>query len=210
MKVSRTIIPVALALCFGTSLAHAQAGLSVYFGVGTAVADSSKNVIDTFGTGNPLTTPRLGGTFGKAGLDYMFSPHFGVGAETDFRFSQGSYAGLTYRPTFYDFNLVYKPIASVRKRVIPEFQGGLGAANMSFYVPNTSCNQFTGCSSNNTFLDSSNHFQVHTSAGVRFYATSHLFIRPQVDVRYIHDNFQFGTNWVPEYGAAVGWTFGER
>ncbi|MFL6451479.1 MAG: hypothetical protein ACJ746_27945 [Bryobacteraceae bacterium] len=59
-------------------------------------------------------------------------------------------------------------------------------------------------------MESSNHFQVHMAAGVRFYTTPHLFIRPQVDVRYVDNFFQFGSNWVPEYGASIGWRFGER
>jgi hypothetical protein len=48
--------------------------------------------------------PKMGGLFGTVGGDLMFMPHFGVGAESSFRMSQGAYAGLKYRPTFYDFN----------------------------------------------------------------------------------------------------------
>lgn len=172
--------------------------------------DSSSGVTyDTFGTGNPYTTPRLGGTIGKVGADFMITPHFGIGAQTDFRFSQGAYLGLNYRPLFYDFNGVWMPIAH-SKRVVPEFQAGLGAVNLKFYYPQSSCNVLSGCSTSSTQVDSSNHFQVHLSAGVRFYATSHLFVRPQVDLRYVNNFSQFGNNWVPEYGASVGWTFGER
>jgi len=46
--------------------------------------------------------------------------------------------------------------------------------------------------------------------GVRLYVTDHLFVRPQVDAHYVDNFFQFGSNWVPEYGASVGWSFGER
>jgi hypothetical protein len=152
----------------------------------------------------------LGGAFGKAGADFMFTPHFGVGGETDFRFGQSAYAGLNTRPVFYDFNGIWLPTAHKYKRVVPEFQLGMGAVNLKFYYPQSSCDQFAGCSSSNTFVESSNHFQVHMSAGVRLYATSHLFIRPQVDARFVNNFFQYGSNWVPEYGAAVGWTFGER
>jgi hypothetical protein len=198
-----------LALCFGATLAHAQTGLDVFFGAGTMTNSSSGQSIDTFGTGNSYTTPSLGGAFGKAGADFMFTPHFGIGAETDFRFSQGDYAGLTYRPLFYDFNAIWEPMAR-SKRIVPEFQGGIGAAKLSFYYPSSYCDQFAGCSTSNTFLESSNHFQVHMAAGVRFYITPHLFIRPQVDARYVNNFFQFGSNWVPQYSAAVGCSFGER
>jgi hypothetical protein len=207
IRVAIPMVTLSLALVLPVS---AQRGLDVFAGVGTTVLDSSGQSIDTFGTGSPFTTPRMGGTFGKFGGDFLVTPHFGIGAETDFRFSQGSYAGLTYRPLFYDFNGIWLPTAHRLKRVVPELQAGLGAVNLKFYYPQTSCNSFTGCSSSNSFVDSSNHFQVHLEAGVRFYVTSHLFVRPQVDAHYVNNFFQFGSNWVPQYGASVGWSFGER
>ncbi len=206
----RVAIPMAaltLALVLPVS---AQTGLDVFAGVGTPVLESSGQSIDTFGAGSPFTTPRMGGTFGKFGADFLVTPHFGIGAETDFRFSQGAYAGLTYRPLFYDFNGIWLPTGHRLKRVVPELQAGLGAVNLKFYYPQSECNSFTGCSSSNSFIDSSNHFQVHLEAGVRFYVTSHLFVRPQVDAHYVKNFFQFGSNWVPQYGASVGWSFGER
>ena len=209
-KLIRMAIPMVM---FSSALvlpASAQAGVDVFAGVGTTVLDSSGQSIDTFNTGSPFTTPRMGGTFGKFGGDFMVTPHFGLGAETDFRFSQGAYAGLNYRPLFYDFNGIWLPTAHRLKRVVPELQAGLGGVNLKFYFPQSSCNSFTGCSSSNSFIDSSNHFQVHLEAGVRFYVTSHLFVRPQVDAHYVNNFFQFGSNWVPQYGASVGWSFGEH
>jgi hypothetical protein len=194
----------------GSSIASAQRGVDVFAGVGTAMDSSSNTAIDTFDTGSPYTTPRLGGSFGKFGGDIMLTPRFGIGAETDFRFSQAAYAGLTSRPLFYDFNLIYTPWAHHFKRVVPEFEGGLGAVKLNFYYPQSYCSAFSGCSTSSTQVDSSNHFQVHMSAGLRIYATNHLFFRPQVDARYVDNFFQYGSNWVPEYGAAVGWSFGER
>jgi hypothetical protein len=206
----RSTIPLALAVCLGATVAHAQSGLDVFFGVGTMTNSSSGQSIDTFGTGNPYTTPSLGGAFGKVGADYMVTPHFGIGAETDFRFSQASYTGLTYRPMFYDFNAIWAPTGHSNKHIVPEIEAGIGGAKLSFYYPSSYCDQFAGCSSSNTFLESSNHFQVHLAAGLRVYVTPHLFIRPQVDARYVNNFFQFGSNWVPQYGAALGWSFGER
>jgi len=201
---------LALAFCMSSGFAQAQSGLDVFAGAGTAIDSSSNQLIDTFSTGNPFTTPKLGGTFGKFGADLMFSPHFGINGETDFRFSQSGYAGLTYRPTFYDFNAIYAPLGGKSKRVVPELQAGLGGANLKFFYPQSNCDAFAGCSSSNNFLESSNHLQVHLAAGVRFYATPHLFVRPQVEARYVNNFFQFGSNWVPEYGASIGWSFGEH
>ena len=207
----RSLFCIAAALAAGAGAAHAQNGLDVFFGLGTATDSASTALIDPLGTGTYTSTPRLGGTFGKVGADFMFTPHFGVGGETDFRFSQGNYtSGITYRPNFYDFNFIYMPTARRFKRVVPELQAGLGGANLRFYYPNSYCDSLSGCSSSNTFLESSNHLQVHLEAGVRFYVTPHIFVRPQVDAHYVNNLFQFGSNWVPEYGGSVGWTFGER
>jgi outer membrane protein W len=206
LKVLRSISPVLLAVCFSAGLASAQ---SVYFGVGTTQLDSNGRSIDTFGTGNTFRTPSMTGAFGKVGGDVMITPHFGIGAETDFRFSQGNYAGLKYRPMFYDFNAIYTPFHTT-KRIVPEFQGGLGAVNTRFFYSSQSCDPFVGCSNNNQFVESANHFQVHMAAGVRFYVTPHFFIKPQVDAHYVNNFVQFGSNWVPEYSASIGWRFGER
>ncbi len=213
MKLFRASVPLSLALgalFFGATFANAQSGADVFFGVGTATDSSSGQSIDTFGTGNLFTTPRLGGAFGKAGADFMIKPYLGIGGETDFRFSQGSYAGLTFRPTFYDFNAIVMPFGRKSKRIVPELQAGIGGVSTKFYVSNSFCDVFAGCSSSNQFVESSNHFQTHLAAGIRFYATPHLFIRPQIDAHYVNNFFQFGSNWVPEYGASLGWSFGER
>jgi hypothetical protein len=211
VRLIRNMVPMAFALCLGTTLVHAQAGPDVFFGVGTMTDSSAGTSIDTFGTGNPFTSPRLGGTFGKAGADFMITPYLGVGGEADFRFSQGSYAGLTYRPTFYDFNAIFAPTAHRFKRIVPELQAGLGAVNLKFYSPSTTyCDQFAGCSSSNYALESSNHLQVHLAGGIRFYATRHVFLQPQIDAHYVNNFFQFGSNWVPEYSASIGWSFGEH
>jgi hypothetical protein len=209
-KLLRSALPLAFALCLGATFANAQTGLDVFFGVGTATDSSNHQAIDTFGTGNPFTTPSMAGTFGKVGADFMFKPWIGLGAESDFRFSQGAYAGLSYRPLFYDFNVIWTPTAHRFKRVVPELQAGIGGTRVSFYENASFCDAFAGCSSSNAFVESSNHFQTHLEAGIRLYATQHLFIRPQIDAHYVNNFFQFGSNWVPEYGASVGWSFGER
>jgi hypothetical protein len=186
-------------------LANAQSA-SVYFGLGTAVDSSTGQPIDTFGDGTLFKTPRMGGLFETFGGDVMLRPHWGVGFETSVR-SQSNYAGLNYRPLFYDFNAIYHPIGIVGK-VVPEFQAGLGGMNLRYYVNQNFCDSFGGCSSSNYYVESSNHFQVHFSGGVRLYVKGGIFIRPQVDVHWVNNLFQFGSNLVPEYSAAIGYTFG--
>jgi len=201
---------LAVGLSLITVSANAQAGLDAFFGVGTASAPSSGQVIDTYQDGTLYGTPKLGGAFGKAGMDILFSPHFGINGETDWRFSQGGYAGLTYRPTFYDFNAVWLPFGDRFKRVVPELEGGLGGVNLKFYYPSSYCDAFVGCSTSNIYIESSNHFQLHMAAGIRFYVTSHIFIRPQIDAHWVNNFYQFGSNWVPEYGASICWSFGSH
>jgi hypothetical protein len=210
VKLIRNIIPLVFAVCLTASFAHAQSGLDVFAGAGTMTDNSSGRSIDTFGTGHPFGTPALGGVFGKLGADMMITPHFGIGGETDFRLGQGAYTGLTYRPTFYDFNLIWAPTGRNFKRIVPEIQAGVGGVNLKFYESQSFCDVFAGCSNSNAFLESSNHFQTHLSAGIRFYPTSHFFVRPQIDAHYVNNFFQFGSNWVPEYGVSIGWSFGEH
>jgi hypothetical protein len=140
----------------------------------------------------------------------MFKPWIGVGGETDFRFAQGAYSGLTYRPFFYDFNAILMPTGRKFKYVVPELEAGIGGTKLSFYENSSYCNILAGCSSSSATVASSNHFQTHLAAGIRFYANQHLFIEPKIDAHYVDNFFQFGSNWVPEYSASVGWSFGER
>jgi hypothetical protein len=200
---------LAFAFCLGTTIASAQ-NADVFFGVGTAMDSSNNSVADYFGTGIPLTSPKLAGSFAKIGGDFMITKHFGVGAETDFRFAHANYQGFQTRPLFYDFNGIYMPTVGRFKRIVPELEGGVGGVKMAFSYSQSSCDNLGGCSTSTTAYESSSHFQVHVAGGIRFYATNHLFIRPQVDFRYVPNFFQYGRNTVPEYGAAVGWSFGER
>jgi hypothetical protein len=185
----------------------AQTGpINVYFGMGTATDSSSGRQIDTFNTGSPFTTPKMTGLFGDVGASLMLTHHYGIGGDLNWRFTQGAYAGLNYRPLFYDIDGIYQPVRT--KHVDPELRLGLGGASVRYSINQSSCDQFTGCSSSNQFLESSNHFQVHGAAAARIYATDHIFVRPAFDLRYVNNFSQFGHNWVPEYSLGVGWSFG--
>ncbi len=123
----------ALALCFGllasAPLMMAQQA-NLYFGVGTAVDSSNSQSLDLLGTGTPLGTPKMTGTFLSAGGGFMFTPHWGLGADLSWRAGQGDYAGLNYRPFFYDFNGIWQPIRA--KRFVPEIQAGIGGVRVGF------------------------------------------------------------------------------
>jgi hypothetical protein len=207
LKQMMRTFPLLFVLLFGAVHCTNAQNASAYLGFGTATASSSGQGIDTFGTGTPFYTPRMGGLFATLGGDYMFRPHLGFGAEASWRVRQGSYAGLNYRPSFYDFNVIWQPITA-SKRVVPAFQGGLGGVKLSFYNNQQSCNAFTGCSTSSGLLAASSHFQLHFAGGVRFYVKPNIFIRPQVDVHWVDNFFQFGSSVVPQYSIAIGYTFG--
>lgn len=206
MKYTLRILPLMAILLLGSVQAAKAQNASVYFGLGTATDSSTGQPIDTFGDGTLYNTPRMGGLFETVGGDVMFRPMFGVGFETSFQ-TQRNYAGLNYRPLFYDVNAVFQPVIGEHK-IVPEFQAGLGAVNLRFYYNQNFCDSFGGCSNSNYYLESSNHFQLHLSAGVRFYVRGGIFVRPQFDVRYVNNFFQFGSDWVPQYSMAIGYTFG--
>ena len=204
-RLTSTALIVCAGLFGSSSLVMAQQG-NAYFGVGTAHDDSNGQAIDTFGTGTALGTPKLTGTFLDVGGSFLFTPHFGVGANLSWRAAQGNYAGLNYRPFFYDFNGIWQPVKA--KRFVPELQAGVGGVAVRFNANQTLCDQFTGCSTFNIGSESSSHFQTHFGAAARLYATPHIFVRPAVDVHYVNNFFQFGSNWVPEYSVGIGYSIG--
>jgi hypothetical protein len=186
-------------------LATAQSG-SLYFAGGTAT-DSSSGPLDTLGAGITYNSPRMGGFFETIGADAIFFRNLGVGTEYSFRKDQGPYAGIRYRPTFYDVNAVYHPISGVR-RISPEIQAGLGRINVNLYdTPQFCLTAPQGCSAPNAEISSVNHFQLHFAGGVRFYIIKGLFLRPQLDMHWVRNFTEFGSSWVPEYTVALGYTY---
>ena len=94
------------------------------------------------------------------------------------------------------------------KRFVPEIQAGIGGVAVHFTENVPECDQFAGCQTINLGSESSNHFQTHFGVAARLYATPHIFFRPAVDVHWVNDFFQFGSNWVPEYTMSFGYSFG--
>lgn len=206
MKLITRILPAcALAACS----AFAQQSIDIYGGASAPTAPASKSTIDTFGDGTLYSRPKLDGVFPKFGANVKFTNKFGAGAELNFRGAKGDYAGLTYRPMFYDFYGVYTPTNRWRT-IVPEFQAGVGAVNLRYYYDQGSCNGILGCSSSSSLVGSSKHFTSHVGANLKVYVRKNLYAAPEFKFRYVNNFFQFGRNWVPEYGVRVGYTFGER
>jgi hypothetical protein len=218
--VVRTAPLLLLPLLFGgVTMAKAQS-VSGYFGFGAATDSSNGQQLECSdssedcesGIANPDVGPKLTGSFGTVGADFMWKKHLGFGGEYSWRLRQGPFApqeGVTYRPGFYDFNAIWHPINAAR--VVPEIQGGIGGVNTKFYETETGClSGSIACSTLSEYFTSSNHFQVHLSGGVRFYVRGGLYVRPQVDVRWVNNFVEFGSDFVPEYSVVIGYTFGSR
>jgi hypothetical protein len=176
---------------------------SIYYAGGTA-KDSSIGPLNTFGGGTLYTTPRLGGFFSTIGGDVIFFHGLGLGGEVSFRNGRTAYAGLMYRPSFYDVNAVYKHSFG---SFAVEGQGGAGRANFNFYYTPAFCAGFPqGCQSNTGQAPSANYFEWHFAGGVRYYAYKGFFVRPTVEIRKADKLTYFGSEWIPQYSVAIGYT----
>jgi hypothetical protein len=199
-QIVRTLFILPLLLIGTSRSVDAQRSVSVYAGVGAAWDSSSRQTVDIFGNGVLFDTPSLHGTFVRMGADVMLQPKFGVGGNVSFLGSKGDYAGLRYRPIFYDFNALYHPLGS-SGRIVPELQGGLGGVYVSFCDSQQFCDAFTSANQ---------HFQAHIGAGVSFYVKRGIFVRPQADVHWVNNFGEFGSAWVPEIAVSFGYTFGKK
>jgi len=168
--------------------------------------DKSNGQIWDFGLGGE-PTPKMTGLFIRLGGEFMFKKHLGFGVDTSWRAAKGYYAGLNYRPTFYDFNVIWHPVTK-SVRIVPVLQAGIGGAKFSLYLP-PNCNTLLGCSSSNSLIGAASHFQLHAAGGLRMYPKKNVFLEPRLDIRYVPNFEQFGRNLVPEYTLNLGYTFGE-
>jgi hypothetical protein len=207
VKIIGQSILISCGLFVAAQMSFAQSA-NVYFGVGTATDGSSNTQIDTFSNGTTYTTPSITGTFLDLGTTVMFTKHAGVGADVNWRASKGSYAGLLYKPVFYNFDGVWEPMST--KHFEPEIHAGLGGMHIGYSFSQTNCDLFGGCQTSTEGVETSSHFQVHMAAAARFYLTDHVFIRPAVDAHYVNNLFQFSSNWVPEYSVGLGYSFGRE
>lgn len=214
-------LPLALLLACA-QLASAQGAFDAYLGLGSARVKSNGLGIDNLNSTNALgscdltagdpncqKTGSLGGVLLTIGGDVMVHPHYGFGANVTLQPAKQDYGALQYRQMFYDFDGIYAPLAT--KRVSLRLEGGIGGANTSFSLTQSSCVGTAVCSTSAQSVGSASHFQIHAGVGIQFNVTEHVFIRPQFDYHYV-PNFtqQFGSNSVPQGTVYIGYNFGEK
>jgi hypothetical protein len=150
----------------------------------------------------------------------MLWKHFGVGANVSIQPGQQNYAtfqqqvvstqtpgiAIKSRMTFYDFDGIFEPYKTKKANI--QLIGGIGGANLKFYEAESSTDALAGSSNISQYFESSNHFQVHGGAGVQFYLTDHIFLRPEFDIHYVNNLSQFGSKLVTQEMVWVGYSFG--
>jgi hypothetical protein len=226
-RTCRTLPLFALLLLFCLAPARAQSAFDVAVGFGSQFNSSLGQIdINTLGpctstsSGTCSKTPDLSGFFMGINGNLMLWKHFGLGAGATFQpakkdyiiFQQGG-AGqfgdiLQERTTFYDFNAIFEPISTTAASV--QLIGGIGGANVKFYEKVSSNSSVLGNSQYTQFFGSSNHFALHGAVAVPFYVRGNIFIKPQLDIRYITNFDQFKRNMVPGFMVWVGYSFGDR
>ncbi len=208
-RIVSLFVPPAAFLLAAVIPAFAQDSLDVYVGTVTNQVNARTTPVDTFGDGVLRFGPQMTGAFPKFGANLKLNSKFAVGGEMSWRASKGDYAALKYRPFFYDFYGMYTPPAW-SKWFVPELQAGMGAANLRFYYDQRLCNNFTGCTTSSALVGSSKKFTTHFGGGFKTFVYKDVYLKPEFKLRWVNDLFQFGRNWVPEYGVSVGYTFGGR
>jgi hypothetical protein len=221
-------LPLFVLPLIGLQLANAQSGIDFGIGFGGASAPAAKTGLDTslnpcnLGSVGCQSTPSLSSFMIGIGGDLMLWKRFGVGGEANFEPSKKDYVILTQqgtggagsfteklqsRITLYDFNGIFQPVKT--KRVALKISGGIGGANVKFYDSGSSTSGLLGTQNFSQYFASTNHFQVHGGVGVQIYPGEHWFIRPEVNVHYVHNLNQFGRDSVLRYTVWVGYTFGQ-
>ena len=192
-----TFLLAAGATFFMATAAYGQQ-IDFAFGLGTTHSASvSSNSTSPF---PPVSL--TGGIYPSFSGDFLFHKNFGIGGEIAWRGGQANYDfSQPYRPIFWDFDGVYAP--KLGPHVAAELSAGIGAESTRFYTNYVTCSAIS-C----TNYATSTHFMGQFGGGLKLYARGGLFVRPEVHVYAVKNNFEYTSNIVVRYGASIGYTFG--
>ena len=186
-----------LTFLLAASFAHAQQ-LNIAFGDSITLSPQYRN--------SSLEYPapqEKGGQYVSGTVEYILADHpFGLNVELADKYSQGLYNGYQkFRPVLYDVNAVFAP--HIRHKMEADIMAGVGGETLIFYSGYEGC-AYIAC----TPLTNSTHFMGHIGGGVRYYFWRRFFVRPEAHIYFIHNNFQFNSDYFGRVGASVGFTFG--
>jgi len=171
------------------------------FGISTITAPSSSSALNS---SNYSAQTIGGGTYPGFSFDFLLHHQFGVQTELYWRASQNVYQGYQpFRPIFWDVNGIWVP--RLASRIDGELLAGIGIQNVRFYNNYYTCSYFTGC----TPYDSQTKFVGHFGAGVRFYLTKNIFVRPEAHLYLTPSNSDFSSYHAQRFGASIGYSFGK-
>ena len=188
-RLSLLVASFCLVFLLGSTAQAQQFDLA--FGVSTVTAPESTPNAQTIG----------GGAYLAFGMDFLFYKNAGVAFNAAFRASENLYqAQQPFRPFFYDVDAIWAP--PIGKRAQAELSAGIGAESVRFYTPFVNCN-FVGC----TDFVSSNHFLGQFGAGLRFYLTPKIFIRPEAHLYLVNNNVEFSSSRATRFGVSLGYSF---
>lgn len=195
------LIAAVFAFAILSTAAFAQQG-DVGFGFGTIMSPGSSSCSISSITGYPVC-PEKGGLYPNVSADVIFHRRIGFAYDVTWRGGQGAYpySGQPYRPIINTFDAIFQP--RLGKKVGLDLKGGIGIQSTRYYSNNYVCS-FT-CSNYVT----SDHFLLNVGGGIRYYVWNHVFVRPEVNYYWIHNNtVDFSGNNVIHVGATIGYTIG--
>lgn len=182
-------------LLLAASAAFGQGG-DVAIGFGTLMAPSAASASPQYST-----QTLGGGLYPTFSVDFLIRHRMGVEGELSWRGSQNLYQGYEpFRPIFYNINGIWAP--KFGSRLGAELMAGIGAASIRFYTGTYQCS-FVTC----TDYTSVNHFMGDVGAGLKYYVHGHIFVRPEVRLYLIHNNFEFSSGRAVRAGASIGYSF---
>ncbi len=148
------------------------------------------------------------GMYPTFSADVLFKKQqrLGFNFEIAVRAKQGLYNGYQdFRPIFTDANAVY--VLRTSKRTRAEVMGGIGVETLLFYNSYGACNRaYTACI---THLNS-DHFMAHVGGGVRYYFWRRFFVRPEIHLYVIPNNYQFNSDYVGRAAVTLGYSLAPR
>jgi hypothetical protein len=178
--------------------------IDAFLGFGAPHDQSTGQRFNTFGDGTLYPSSGLGGAFADLGVNALLTHRVGIGADISWRGSQETYAGIHYRPVFYNFDGIFQPSRASTSRFVSELRLGIGGASLRF-----NSDEQQNCV-NGPACDDHRHFQVHFGFTPKFYLSQHWFLRPAIDVHYVHNFTEYGSNWAPQYSLGAGYSFGRE
>ena len=196
MKISSSKWPIfGILFCLLlTGMARAQS-VDVFFGLNSLAASQPPGKLQL----------GQGGLAWSVGETWFPVRHWGIGGEVFWQSGQPTLLGQPMRPLYWDgyVDWMVKEWKGAHPTQL-ELMAGLGAQNLSLISSHQLCGTPGGCAT----VTGSNRLALHFGAAYKLYFTRarSWFLRPEADLYYVHNNYEFGTDFIWRYGISLGWS----